>query len=489
MWADLVVTITAVVPLYRVEPYLPDLLRSLDAQAPGPYELDVVFVDDGSPDASARMVERWLASTSVTGVLVRQDNAGVSAARNRGMDSATGEWVTFPDSDDLLSDDYFAAVARFLAVHADEIDFASARLLRLREPRPDPEDVHALSFRFAGGDRVVSMRERPDVFQLNVASAFFRLADLRRAGARFRTGLHASEDALFVAEYLLGLAAPRVGLVASASYIYRRRAARDSAVDAFRTDPRAYYERFVDGYEPLLSGCGDAGPPEWLQSMFLYECQWLLPVQLTPDGRADVLDDAQRETTLRALAACARHVTEKRLFEYDATALPVESRLLLQVLAGRSLPPWVGSYASRRRDGARLSTPVTAGAGIRLFDEDGRPMSANRVERFAPDYFGQDVLQLHIADVDRVPRRVEVDGRTRPLVRARAGEGMTETTDRHRRAVVGTWAIPARQGDVRVWKPVTDPGVAVRLRLRSVVTVAVRLGKRAVRRALRRRTL
>jgi ABC-type Mn2+/Zn2+ transport system ATPase subunit len=49
----------------------------------------------------------------------------------------------------------------------------------------------------------------------------------------------------------------------------------------------------IDGYEPLMSGCGDRGVPEWLQSMFLYECQWLLPVQLTPDGRAEVLDEVQ----------------------------------------------------------------------------------------------------------------------------------------------------------------------------------------------------
>ena len=95
-----------------------------------------------------------------------------------------------------------------------------------------------------------------------MASAFFRLGDLRRAGVRFRTGLHASEDALFVAEYLLGLPSPRLGLVAGASYIYRRRASRDSAVDAFRTDQRAYFERFEAGYEPLMRSCGESGVPE-----------------------------------------------------------------------------------------------------------------------------------------------------------------------------------------------------------------------------------
>lgn len=480
-------SITAVIPLYSVEPYLPDLLRSLEAQAPGRYDLDLVFIDDGSPDASGDIVERWLSSSRFPGQLIRQDNAGVSAARNRGMDAASGDWVTFPDSDDLLADDYFAAVARFLGDHADRIDVASTRLLRLREPRPEPEDVHALSFRFAGGDRVVPMVEYPDFFQLNVASAFFRLADLRRAGARFRTGLHASEDALFVAEYLLGVASPRLGLVASASYIYRRRAARDSAVDAFRTDPRAYYERFIDGYEPLMSGCGDRGVPEWLQSMFLYECQWLLPVQLTPDGRAEVLDEVQRETTLRALGGCAQHVSEARLFEYDATALPLESRLLLQVLANRPLPPWVGSYATPGRGAVRLMTPVAAGADVRLVGADGETLVPSDARFTTPDYFGQDVLQVHHAEVDRMPRSVEVDGRPRSIVRRRGAEQIAETTDRHRRRVTGSWGIPGRQRDVRVWKPVAGPDAALGPRVRGLMRVALRLVKRLVRAGLVRR--
>lgn len=474
-------SITAVIPLYSVEPYLPDLLRSLEAQAPGRYDLDLVFIDDGSPDASGDIVERWLSSSRFPGQLIRQDNAGVSAARNRGMDAASGDWVTFPDSDDLLAHDYFAAVARFLGDHADRIDVASTRLLRLREPRPEPEDVHALSFRFAGGDRVVPMVEYPDFFQLNVASAFFRLADLRRAGARFRTGLHASEDALFVAEYLLGVASPRLGLVASASYIYRRRAARDSAVDAFRTDPRAYYERFEDGYEPLMRSCRPLGPPEWLQSMFLYECQWLLPVQLTANGRAEVLDDSQRRRVLRALAACAAYVTEARLFGYDATALPLESRLLLQLLAGRDLPSWVGAYALR---GKKVTTVVHVAGNpdVRISESGG--IFRGSLASEAPDYFGQSVLHVARLETPRMPVRVEAGGLARRLVRARLGEQLAEVTDRDRRRHAGSWAIPAGEGEVRVWKPVVGPGAPLGHRLRRRVGVARRWGSRMIRRVL-----
>jgi len=481
------ISITAVIPLYRVERYLPDLLGSLQAQRPGPYDLDLVFIDDGSPDASGDTVERWLRTSPFSGRLIRQENGGVSAARNRGLDEAAGEWITFPDSDDLLADDYFAAVSSFLTRNAHRLDVASARLLRLREPRPDPEDVHALSFRFAGGDRVVPMSAHPDYFQLNVASAFFRLSDLRRVGVRFRTGLHASEDALFVAEYLLGLSSPRLGLVASASYIYRRRASRDSAVDAFRGDPRTYFERFEDGYAPLMRSCSEGGVPEWLQSMFLYECQWLLPVQLTPEGRADILDEGQRARVLRALGACTEYVSESRLFGYDATALPLESRLLLQRLAGRDLPSWVGAYAVSARGETLTSTPMPFGSALAATDREGAPLPASAVDTVVPDYFGQTVLVVARITTATPPRSVSVDGRARRIVRARRGEQLAEVSDRDRRRRAGSWAISAREGEVRVWKPITGPHAGVAHRLRRLIRVARRHLARTIDRRRRGR--
>lgn len=453
--------VTAVVPLYRVEPYLPDLLASLSAQRAGEYRLEVIFVDDGSPDRSAELAQRWLDESGARGRLIRQDNAGVSAARNAGLEAAGGEWVTFPDSDDLLDPGYFTAVAQFLTRHGDAVTVASAQLLRLHEPDPVPRNVHALSFRFAGGDRVVPMADNPDFFQLNVASAFFRRAELHAAGVRFRTGLHASEDALFVAEFLLGTPQPTLGLVAGARYIYRRRAARDSAVDRFRQVPSTYYERFEEGYLPLLKRAAASGVvPGWLQSMFLYECQWLMPVQLTAEGYAHALDEEGRTRTRAVLAACARHVDPERLFGYDATALPVESRLALQALADRELPDWTGAYL-REPDGAgRIAALMYATSeSVPVFiGPDGVALTPVSAEVEHPDYFGQTKLAVHRVVLPRRPASVLLDGAPRPIIGARRRETIAEQTDRHRRRALGIAGLPARAEDVRVWKPVAGPG-------------------------------
>src|SRR5690606_4772703 len=141
---------------------------------------------------------------------------------------------------------------------------------------------------------------------------------------------------------------PRVLAVAGAHYGYRRRAARDSAVDTYLRDPRTYIDRFRDGYLPLLTAAAaDGGVPLWLQSMLVYECQWLLPVQLTASGYAASLDDQSRAEALDALARCLAHVSEDRLLRYDATALPLESRLVILALTGRPLWDWVGYYVDR----------------------------------------------------------------------------------------------------------------------------------------------
>ena len=86
-----------VVPVYNVAPYLRVALDSVCAQTLTDWEC--ICVDDGSTDGSGAMLDEY-ASRDPRFRVVHQANAGTSAARNRGMDAATGELVAFLDSDD-----------------------------------------------------------------------------------------------------------------------------------------------------------------------------------------------------------------------------------------------------------------------------------------------------------------------------------------------------------------------------------------------------
>jgi heptose III glucuronosyltransferase len=94
-----------VVPVYNVAPYLPRCLESLAALDPAADE--IIVVDDGSTDDCPRILADF-ASRLPQMRVIRQDNGGLSAARNTGLDAARGRWLAFVDSDDFLSPDAYA---------------------------------------------------------------------------------------------------------------------------------------------------------------------------------------------------------------------------------------------------------------------------------------------------------------------------------------------------------------------------------------------
>lgn len=93
--------ITIVVPVYNVEEYLEEALESITGQT---YKnLEIICVDDGSTDGSLKILSRFAAQDNRI-TLLTQKNAGGGAARNAGIDAASGEYIAFLDSDDVFSE-------------------------------------------------------------------------------------------------------------------------------------------------------------------------------------------------------------------------------------------------------------------------------------------------------------------------------------------------------------------------------------------------
>ena len=86
-----------IIPVYNVAPYLRECLDSVLAQTLTDWE--AICIDDGSTDGSGAILDEYAAKDKRFKV-IHQKNAGVSAARNSGIDAATGEYVTFLDGDD-----------------------------------------------------------------------------------------------------------------------------------------------------------------------------------------------------------------------------------------------------------------------------------------------------------------------------------------------------------------------------------------------------
>ena len=96
--------ISIIVPIYQVEKYLRSCLDSICAQT---YKnLEILLIDDGSTDRSGEICEEY-AKNDQRIVVIHQENKGLSAARNKGIEISSGDYLTFVDPDDLLLHDRY----------------------------------------------------------------------------------------------------------------------------------------------------------------------------------------------------------------------------------------------------------------------------------------------------------------------------------------------------------------------------------------------
>src|SRR4051794_12641748 len=122
--------LSVVVPAYDVAAYLPACLDSVLAQAPslGRTGLEVVVVDDGSPDESGEIAEGYAARDPRVRV-VHIENRGLGAARNEGLRHVRGDLLMFADSDDVVPPGAYAVLLRQLTRTGS--DFVSGSVARL----------------------------------------------------------------------------------------------------------------------------------------------------------------------------------------------------------------------------------------------------------------------------------------------------------------------------------------------------------------------
>lgn len=118
--------ISVIVPVYKVEPYLDKCIQSIVDQT---YKnLEIILVDDGSPDKCGTICDEWAAKDSRIRV-IHKENGGVSTARNAGIASATGEYLCFVDSDDAIDPQF--AYLLYCAAKEANADVAVCEMCRI----------------------------------------------------------------------------------------------------------------------------------------------------------------------------------------------------------------------------------------------------------------------------------------------------------------------------------------------------------------------
>ncbi|WP_110239391.1 bifunctional glycosyltransferase/CDP-glycerol:glycerophosphate glycerophosphotransferase [Nocardioides gilvus] len=327
---------------YQVADFLPAYIASIEAQDIDPRRLEVVMVDDGSTDDTSRLLAEWAARRPELVRVVRQDNAGQGAARNAGIDVATGEWVTFPDPDDVLAPDYFSRVAAFLAKHPSS-DMVAANRWLMDDRTGESEDKHPLAGQFRGDtQRNLAVHDR--FFHGGAPSAFVRSTRLAESGLRFDPRIRPNfEDGHFCARYLLASEEPLVGFVGSAVYHYRKRQDGTSSLQNALSNPGRYTDVLRLGYLDVLERAEEAygQAPLWLQNFILYELSYYLGRE---DGQVGTLaPPAVREEFHALVARIVEKLAPEVVMAYVVTRMSPLTRAVL--LHGWSSEPWVSDEA------------------------------------------------------------------------------------------------------------------------------------------------
>ena len=191
--------ISIIVPIYKVEKYLPRCVDSILFQSYR--DIDLILVDDGSPDNCGAICDAY-AERDGRITVVHQRNSGVSAARNAGLAHAKGNWIGFVDPDDFVAPEMYEDMMNAVNVTGAELGICGYHYVD-ESGQIDQQRIYP-----AAGNEVLTQKElmsrfsdMPPSVRLGVVNKLFCREIL--SGLRFSEGLHSSEDVLFLTEYAL----------------------------------------------------------------------------------------------------------------------------------------------------------------------------------------------------------------------------------------------------------------------------------------------
>ncbi len=209
---------SVIIPVYNSEKSLDRCLQSVLNQSFEDYE--VVIVDDGSSDGSSAICRRY-AEADARIRYIRQENGGVSSARNHGIQEAEGEFLVFLDSDDCYWPAYLETFSRMITENPDCDHFWCGYCTLSNDP-----EVNGTVTKLPGSDTVI-FADRRQIMSLHEAilvaspcNKAFRAAIVKEHQIRMPLGLSLGEDLLFNLDYLEHAGNTKIVIYNDALYDY-----------------------------------------------------------------------------------------------------------------------------------------------------------------------------------------------------------------------------------------------------------------------------
>lgn len=309
--------ISVIIPCYKVEQYLPKCVDSILSQSYT--NLEILLVDDGSPDRCGDICEEYARKDSRIKV-IHKLNGGLSDARNVAIDVALGEWVTFVDSDDYVADNYIETL--YQMVKENKCKISVADILMFKEGETIKTRMKPYSIRRMKPIDAVEMMFYQENFD-NCAYAKLYHRSLFETGIRYPKGL-IFED--LATTYLLMLKSDSVVYMNKPIYYYLLRGSGLEGAYSPKKTKDAF--KVISSLEERLSGIDELQRSFSCRKMsFFFHIYLALPdsEELKGDVKRKIIENrnvvlfdnkARKKTRIAALCSYISMDFVKLLFRF-----------------------------------------------------------------------------------------------------------------------------------------------------------------------------
>ncbi len=267
---------SVIIPVYKVEEYLEETIESVINQTIGFKDnIQLILINDGSPDNSEKICLKYQKLYPDNVIYYKQENSGVSAARNKGAEYATGEFINFLDSDDKWSLDTFKTVSKYIRKHPD-IKIFSCQMQFFDAQTGN----HPLNYKYKK-NKIVNILKDYNYPQLHSNSIFIQ-TDLAKS-LHFDKTVKFSEDNKYINELIFE--ETKYMVLKKPIYYYRRRTSNNSAIQTSTTNRDWYLITPEKVYNYLfeLSKKKFGRAIEYIQYLVMYDLQWRIKSNIVKD--------------------------------------------------------------------------------------------------------------------------------------------------------------------------------------------------------------
>ena len=256
--------ISVIVPIYNVENYLEYCLKSLVNQTIDKNDMEVLLINDGSPDNSEAICKSYCEKYSFFKYF-KKENEGLSKTRNYGLRHAQGKYIVFLDSDDALTEPSLKALVNFFDKHYDEVDLVTYKIV----PFYNGKQAGPLHYRYKRlvheGVYDLTCPENYFITQTNVNVC---VKNMGENNVYFYEGESYHEDQQYNTEVICKKM--KIGYCAKARYLYTK---NPSSITNTRFYAYYIFECTTKYWEDLFASFDGKVPP-YVQAMFLNDINW-----------------------------------------------------------------------------------------------------------------------------------------------------------------------------------------------------------------------